>query len=136
MRRAASPHVRGNCGRCPVSESHSRELTEAWFEKAAPIGAIIAPIVRLEPPGPNQWQQVEGALAPRLADRVGHGSATSTPRFLRRRCGVFRGLVLKLRIDLAADENDYHRDPQPHHEANAGAERAIGFRPRLDYQAS
>ena len=35
--------------------------------------------------------------------------------------------MLDLRIELAADENNHNREPQPSHEADDRADRAVGF---------
>src|SRR5690242_15686331 len=60
-----------------------------------------------------------------LPDVVGHHCASQAewlwPAFSR----IAGRLMLHLRVQLAAEQDDYGRDPQPNHEADAGAERAM-----------
>jgi hypothetical protein len=51
-----------------------------------------------------------------------------TPRAKRLRAAfrcVTSGLVLHLRVELAAEQDDQRRDPQPDHEANASTKGAV-----------
>ena len=60
------------------------------------------------------------------ADRVGHDGAARAERLGQAHRGVVRGLVLDLGIELGADQDDTEREPHPHHQADRGAERAVG----------
>src|SRR5262249_16609487 len=60
--------------------------------------------------------------ARRLADRVGHGGAAGAERLVGADRGVAGGLVLDLRIELGAEQDDDGAQPHPHHQADCRAE--------------
>jgi uncharacterized protein involved in outer membrane biogenesis len=61
------------------------------------------------------------------ADCVGHFRAAAAERLRLAGGGFARSLMLDFRIEFAADQNDDDRQPHPHHKADNGAQRAIGF---------
>jgi hypothetical protein len=73
---------------------------------------------------------VELKLPPALrdcwTDRVRHDRAAGAERFFQPHGGIVRGLVLDLGIKLGADQHHDGRKPQPHHQADHGAERPVG----------
>lgn len=58
-------------------------------------------------------------------NRIRDKGAATTQRFLDASRGVLRGLMFQLGIELRADQQDDIRDPNPDHEADSGAERAV-----------
>ena len=66
------------------------------------------------------------ALARPLAHRVRHDRAPPPERPWRAARRVAGGLVLDFRVQLRAEQHDDRRHPHPHHQADPGAERAVG----------
>src|SRR5690606_12213359 len=76
------------------------------------------------PPRPSTDRSGRSVL--RLAYRVGNERAPSSKRFVRAYRGVASGLVLDLRVQFRAEQNDDRRQPEPHHQADGRGERPVG----------
>src|SRR5437763_6087976 len=63
----------------------------------------------------------------RRTERVGHYGASLAHRLRGRRRGVPRRLVLRLGIDRGSDQDHGRGEPDPGHETDDRAERAVGF---------
>src|SRR3954453_16800287 len=63
----------------------------------------------------------------RGAQRVGYPSPTLSQRFFTAGRGVSSSLMLHLRIDLSAQEDDNGGNPQPSHEADDRPKRTVRF---------
>ena len=63
---------------------------------------------------------------PTACPTVSAMAAPRPPRFSGADRGVARGLVLDLGIEFGAEQHHDRREPHPHHQADAGAERAVG----------
>jgi hypothetical protein len=66
------------------------------------------------------------ALRTGTAHRIGHGRAALAERPVRSARGVLGRLVLDLRVQLRAEQDDDDRHPHPQHQTDAGAERSVG----------
>ena len=60
------------------------------------------------------------------SDRIGHRGAAGAERFWRPDSGIPRRLVLDFRVQFGPAQHDDRRHPHPHHQADRGAERAVG----------
>ena len=74
----------------------------------------------------RQQIQTKPDLRLRSANRVGHDRAAGAEWLVRADGRIPRGLVLDLGIELGADQHDDGREPQPNHETDDRAERAVG----------
>src|SRR6516164_4829576 len=123
----AGPRCAAICWRWPANSTTPR--TARWsctanIWKPSSPGAET-PIRSVGPEQIRPDLMASPALHGRANRICGH-RLTAAERFWLAGGGVLQRLPLDLRVQLGAEQNNDGRHPHPHHEADGGAERAVG----------